>query len=92
MEETKISLIAGFVMGMIAAFLVIAILSHAGIFSSDNSLNVLVKNFCREKGYDTGMYARIPQGIEITCMLERSDVKTKMSYVVMNDKIFAWIF
>jgi len=84
--------IIGFILGAIAVFAITMILFYAGTFTAGDSTDVLVRNFCIKKGYDTGVYKQIPGGIEMTCSIERGNTRNEMKYIVRNGKIYSWIF
>lgn len=90
--EDPVPYVAGFIIGAVVVLGVVAILMFSGTVVPNGSTDALVKNFCVEKGYDTGTYKNIAEGIEITCKLDRQGSQTEMRYIVRNGEIFAWIF
>jgi len=84
--------VVGFVLGIIVIAVITTILLFAGSMTTNKATGTLVKNFCINKGYDTGTYKQIADGIEITCTIDRDNTQAEMKYVVRNGEIFAWVF
>ncbi len=91
MEDAR-PYVVGFIIGVIVIALITTILLFAGSLSTNKATGALVKNFCIEKGYDTGTYRQISDGIEITCRINRDNTQAEMRYLVRNGEIFAWVF